>query len=928
MRKLAILTVALLAALSAGVLAVTAGSGSSHREAPLSALDPTADDTDVYAFVAPDAPGSRDPDRQLDPVRGSGRRPELLPLRRPGVVLPQRRQHRRRQVRHPLPVQVQDQGPQPELVPLRVAGRELDQRSEAQPRADATRSGASATSAAICVSDKLLGQGPARRRRTTSGPRRSRTTTRSPTRRSSALPGGGKVFAGQVDDPFFVDLGIDLRRHQHRHAGPHGHRHRQPGRRQGRPRRLQRPHDRPAGARRPTSPATTRRRPTPRPATPSSACGPRPYRPLLQVTRQSPVASAAASSASERGQRVSDDHGEGQVSRLGNPLVNEVVIPLGQKDKFNATQPSDDLKNFGKYVLSPELAKVINVLFPGLNVPENNRTDIVQALLTGIPGLTQIAPSAPPTDTLKINLGVAAEPAARAASASSAGDTAGLPERPPPDRRRGRHLRCASWAASSKGNKLPLGDGVDQNDKPFRTSFPYVAAPDDGLRLAAQADRAGARAGPGDPPGRRWRRTDGRAGRRPRPLRAPPASTTSTRGHPPMRRLLISFVATFAVALAVFVLAARGGSPPRRDRAPRAAPAARADARRVHRRAHRRPAGRPSAPRPSAPTAATLLAGAYLQKVRETGDAGFYAARSGAVAPRARAAPRRPRRADRAQRARALAPRLPRPGCATRRAPARWRPTVVQPLGAVVDALVELGRYDAGRARAAGDGRPQAQPRRLRARVLLPRAARRPRTARSAPCALAVVRRRRGARAASPTCSALLGGLELAAAAASAPRVRAYREALAGACPATPAAEAGLAQADVARGRLGAGDRPAAARRRRGCRCPSYVIALGEAQAAAGRRAAAAQTFALVRVETMLQQRGRRQRRRRARPLRGRPRQPARGPWRSAAEPGRRRRAFARPTPWGGPCTAQGTRAPRSGGRGARWPSARATRPS
>jgi hypothetical protein len=58
MRKLAILTVALLAALSAGVLAVTAGSGSSHREAPLSSLDPTADDTDVYAYVAPDAPGS------------------------------------------------------------------------------------------------------------------------------------------------------------------------------------------------------------------------------------------------------------------------------------------------------------------------------------------------------------------------------------------------------------------------------------------------------------------------------------------------------------------------------------------------------------------------------------------------------------------------------------------------------------------------------------------------------------------------------------------------------------------------------------------------------------------------------------------------------------------------------------------------------
>ena len=95
-----------------------------------------------------------------------------------------------------------------------------------------------------------------------------------------------------------------------------------------------------------------------------------------------------------------------QVSRLGNPLVNEVVIPLGKKDLFNATQPSDDLKNFGKYVLSPELAKVINILYPGLNVPETDRTDIVQALLTGLPGLTEIAKNAPPTDTLKINLGV------------------------------------------------------------------------------------------------------------------------------------------------------------------------------------------------------------------------------------------------------------------------------------------------------------------------------------------------------------------------------------------------------------------------------------------------------------------------------------------------------------------------------------------
>ena len=57
-RKLSVLAVSLLAALVAGVLVVDLGSGSSHREAPLTSIDPTADDTDVYAFTANDAPGA------------------------------------------------------------------------------------------------------------------------------------------------------------------------------------------------------------------------------------------------------------------------------------------------------------------------------------------------------------------------------------------------------------------------------------------------------------------------------------------------------------------------------------------------------------------------------------------------------------------------------------------------------------------------------------------------------------------------------------------------------------------------------------------------------------------------------------------------------------------------------------------------------
>src|SRR5213075_2222251 len=95
-----------------------------------------------------------------------------------------------------------------------------------------------------------------------------------------------------------------------------------------------------------------------------------------------------------------------QISRLGNPLVNEVVIPLGKKDQFNRTQPSRDAALYGKYVLNPELAKVMNALFM-LGAPEHNRTDIVQAVLQGIPGLNHVqgkGAKEPAVDTLKINL--------------------------------------------------------------------------------------------------------------------------------------------------------------------------------------------------------------------------------------------------------------------------------------------------------------------------------------------------------------------------------------------------------------------------------------------------------------------------------------------------------------------------------------------
>ena len=164
-----------------------------------------------------------------------------------------------------------------------------------------------------------------------------------------------------------------------------------------------------------------------------------------------------------------------QVSRLGNPLINEVVIPLGQKDKFNRTQPQDDLKNYGKYALNLHIAAVLNQLFD-LGIKETGRTDVVQALLTGIPKVTQIDPNAKnpvPADTLKINLGVPPSDTENRFGVIG-GDNAGFPN----GRRLGDDIVDIELRVIGGyliGKKLPLGDGVDVNDVPFLAGFPYVA---------------------------------------------------------------------------------------------------------------------------------------------------------------------------------------------------------------------------------------------------------------------------------------------------------------------------------------------------------------------------------------------------------------------------------------------------------------------
>lgn len=168
-----------------------------------------------------------------------------------------------------------------------------------------------------------------------------------------------------------------------------------------------------------------------------------------------------------------------QVSRLGMPLVNEVVIGIKDKDKFNASEPKDDLQ-FADYVTHPILPAFIELLYSGAGAkaPAVPRNDLLAVFVTGLDGLNKNGSIG---EMIRLNTAIAAVPAERQNNlAALAGDVSGFPN----GRRLGDDvvdiaLRVVMGALvpGSPNEKVPFTDGATVSAGMFRDRFPYLNTP-------------------------------------------------------------------------------------------------------------------------------------------------------------------------------------------------------------------------------------------------------------------------------------------------------------------------------------------------------------------------------------------------------------------------------------------------------------------
>ena len=478
----------LIAATSAGgVLA------SSHREAPLISGDPAADNTDVYAFLNPTNPNRLVVIANYTPMEEPAGGPNFYPFD-PSVRYEIRidnngdgdadvsydfrfRTQSTTKNFAGIPTFLYNDGPVTSLTDANLLQKQWY---------TVTKNGTNLTSTA----------GTLRTPPANVGPRSTPNYAATAAQAVYSLSDGTKVFAGQRDDAFCVDLGSifdlgGLRPFNPLHAIPLGAAPGQDGLAGFNTNsialdipvnRLTKDHALPTG-----------------PNDPDAVLGV-----WASASRQRERILNANGTISTAGPWV-------QISRLGNPLINEVIIPREKKDYWNSQEPEND-SQFAAYYRSPELTAVVNALYGALDNPSTtNRNDLVAILLTGLnipksavvpTGLQFTRTGSTMADMLRVNTGIKPNAAGACVFGVSGG---GVPNRLGalaadlcgfPNGRRllddvtdievraliegyGPTLHAVLGVPDRSPNDL-IGDGVNENDVPFLTTFPFIGTPHQG----------------------------------------------------------------------------------------------------------------------------------------------------------------------------------------------------------------------------------------------------------------------------------------------------------------------------------------------------------------------------------------------------------------------------------------------------------------
>jgi len=461
-RSAAITALGLALAAGAAGLGPSGASASSHREAPSIAKDQFVDNTDVYGFVSPDRPGYVTFVANFVPFEEPNGGPNFYPFATDAVYN----------------IKIDNNGDAKPDVVFRWQFHNIDKRG------GSTFLYNNGPVTSIADKNLLFRQTYTLRASFNGGPFQTRvdnapvapsrvgpasmpdyTTLRN--QAVSTLPGGWKVFAGQADDPFFLDLRVfDLL---------YGGNLKEVGQ------------DTLAGYNVNTIAIQV-------PFQDVALHADATRNPVIGIwsTTDRPRVRITGGTDASTTHRV-------QVSRLGNPLVNEVVVPAGLKDAFNALPPVKDasVAPVVARVKDPEVPKLIQSIY-GIPAPPTPRNDLAEIFLTGITtkaggpikadlnsqlNNADVDPNAfRPAEMLRLNLSV--KPTVNPNRLGVlGGDLQGFPNgRRLTDDVVDIELQALEGAAQTGKlvDALAAGDNVNANDRPFGTSFPYVALPNVG----------------------------------------------------------------------------------------------------------------------------------------------------------------------------------------------------------------------------------------------------------------------------------------------------------------------------------------------------------------------------------------------------------------------------------------------------------------